>query len=91
MPSDSEIIEAVLNSNNGDEEEEEEEEYNESISHNEVISNINNILRFINQPNNDIKVDGSFSQRLCRFKKDVVYDSIKRKRQVTLDRYVEQK
>ena len=34
MPSDSEIIEAVLNSNNN---EEEEEEYNESISHNEVI------------------------------------------------------
>ena len=65
--------------------------YNESISHNEVISNINNILRFINQPNNDIKVDGSFIQRLCSFKRHVVYDSIKRKRQVTLDRYMEQK
>ena len=88
MTSDSEIIEAVLNSNNN---EEEEEEYNESISHNEVISNINIILRFINQPNNDIKVDGSFIQRLCSFKRHVVYDSIKRKRQVTLDRYMEQK
>ena len=82
MPSESEIIEAVLNSNNN---EEEEEEYNESISHNEVISNINNIL------NNDIKVDGSFIQRLCSFKRHVVYASIKRKRQVTLDRYMEQK
>ena len=67
MPSDSEIIEAVLNSNNN---EEEEEEYNESISHSEVIDNFNIILRFINQSNNDVKVDGSFIQRLCRFKKD---------------------
>ena len=52
---------------------------------------VNIILRFINQPNNDIKVDGSFIQRLCSFKRHVVYDSIKRKRQVTLDRYMEQK
>ena len=37
MPSDSEIIEAVLNSNSN---EEEKEEYNESISHSEVINNI---------------------------------------------------
>ncbi|CAG8601923.1 3783_t:CDS:1, partial [Paraglomus occultum] len=52
MPSDSEIIEAVLNGNNI---EEEEEEYNESISHNKVISNINNILRFTTKSNNDVK------------------------------------
>ena len=88
MPSDSEIIEAVLNSNSNEEEEEEEEEYNESISHSEVINSINIILRFINQSNNDVKVDGSFIQRLCRFKKDVVNDSIQCKKQATLDRYL---
>ena len=64
MPS-SEIIEALLNSNSNAEEDEEEEE---NISHNEVIDNINIILRFINQSKNDVKVDGSFIQRLCRFK-----------------------
>ena len=85
MFSDSEIIEAVLNSNSN---EEEKEEYNESISHNKVINNINIILCFINQSNNDVKVDGSFIQRLCRFEKDVVNDSIQCKRQATLDRYL---
>ena len=52
-----------------------------------TCSNIN-ILRFINQSNDDdVKID-EFIQRLCRFKKDIVNDSIKCKRQVTLDRYL---
>ena len=52
------------------------------------LIDINIILRFINRLNNDVKVDGSFIQRLCRFKKDVVNNSIQCKKQATLDRYL---
>ncbi|CAG8449129.1 15627_t:CDS:2, partial [Racocetra fulgida] len=76
MPSDAEIINTVLD-RDCDEDEDKEPEVH--ISYKEVITNINNILCFINQENR-FSIDGSFIQKLSSFKKDVVRDSIAKKK-----------
>ncbi|CAG8816910.1 24447_t:CDS:2, partial [Gigaspora rosea] len=48
----------------------EDEEPKVRIFHKEVITNINNILCFINQENG-FSIDGSFIQKLSSFKKDI--------------------
>ncbi|CAG8538449.1 14916_t:CDS:2, partial [Dentiscutata heterogama] len=85
MPSDAEIINAVLDRDCNEDDEVEPEV---RVSHKEVITNINKILRFIDQEDG-FKVDESFIKKLCSFKKDVVRDSIALQRQTTLDLYLQ--
>lgn len=85
MPSDDEIITAVLDRDCNEDDENEPEV---RISYKEVITSINNILHFIDQEDG-FKVDGSFVQKLNSFKKDVVRDSIAKKRQTTMDLYMQ--
>ncbi|CAG8615586.1 9663_t:CDS:2 [Cetraspora pellucida] len=85
MPSDNEIITAILDRDCNEDDENEPEVH---ISYKEVITSINNILHFIDQEDR-FKVDRSFVQKLNRFKKDVVRDSIAKKRQTTIDLYMQ--
>ncbi|CAG8678430.1 11524_t:CDS:1, partial [Cetraspora pellucida] len=85
IPSDAEIINAVLDHAYNEDDEVEPKVH---VFYKEVITNINIILQFIDQEDR-FKVDGSFIKKLGSFKKNVVRDNIVLQRQTTLDSYLQ--